>query len=416
MNGLLKSGAGYINSDRVAVLRHSDKDIAKFSSLEWISLVVLLLGIAYVSPAIRLNPSLLSVCNYSAVSMAGLATILSMRLSNNRVMLFMAIMGASSLLFSVYFDLYMTAIFLSNILIVNISALSFRNQKFSNTALRVLNSTSLLIVLVELLILYVSAIQNPPTSPNGFLASGLDYGFTKGTMPVFLFLAIFYLAGSKRRIYLWLFVLLAAPALISMRMSTSAFIALLAALVVKRLVIYKKKFPTAFVLLLPWILLLSLVAVLLSINKFDRLPTYMIALYNMYHNPFGLGANQYSNYILSNYQTNFSEFSEYISDGFNVIWNSAEAMFGELLASFGVLGILLIAEYIRLNNALITRLSALMQEEKPLAYTFAIMIFSGIAHDYSKMDFFYYYLVGAVIGIVQRTTRACPNSRQLVTR
>ena len=404
---LLYSEKWQSSFDRGRVYSTIKKTTLQFSRVEWASLLILLLGIAYISPIVRLNPSLLSICNYLAVSIAGLTTMFSMRLSNNKVMLYMAILGVTSLIFSESFNLYMTAIFLSNILIVNVAAISFGSQKFSNFALSVLNRISLVIVLMELLLLYVLAFKYPPLSLNDFLSYGLDYGFSKGTTAVFLFLAIFYLWGSKNYVFLWLFVLLAAPVIMSMRMSLAALVVLLASLFIKKIVVNKKKLPNALVLLLPWVVLLILVAYQVSLNKFDRLPAYMIALDVIYENPFGLGANQYSNYIFANYQEIFLKFSMYISTGFSVIWNSAETMLGELLAAFGVLGMLLIAEYIRLHNALITMSSALTHNEKALAYTFAIMIFSIIAHDYSKLDFFYYYLVGAVIGIVQRKRRDC---------
>lgn len=257
-----------------------------------------------------------------------------------------------------------------------------------------------------LAVLYALGAPYNAHSLNGFLAQGIEYGFTKWTIAIFLFLPLFYFFVTGRYLVFLLALAVASPVLLAMRMSGTAFFLALGVAVAKY-----KKMPVHWVRWAPWGILLLLVLYAASLNKFDRLPTYVIALDVVSRNPFGLGVGQYPVFIANNYTSLFLEYADWISEGFDELWNSGESQLAESLASLGLPGLVLIAEYVRLMYGQLGFFSRLTKEHQALTLTFAVMVWSIIAHDYSKLDFLFFYVVGAIVGI----TSGLPHSEAAKT-
>lgn len=363
---------------------------------DYLVIIVFLATVIYVSPIGRQDVSILSFINYTIAVILIITTTIKFPLPKDELLI--ALFGAGLLsIFSEYYSIYKQSIYFAYLILYAVALQAFKKPTTTNIILKIFLILSIVITSLELALLYSLSNLFTVESLNEFLANGIDYGFNKGTIALFILYPLLYFQISQKKYSFYLYLIYVSPVLLSMRMGVVAFVATIFVSVG-----IKRQWPAKTNLLIAWGAILGLVLIAIVKGSFDRLPTYMIAIDVLFNKPFGLGVYQYSDYIQNNYSEIYDIYSIFITNGFTEVWNSAESMFGELIASFGLLGIIVICQYIRMMKSSVEIIPLLEDKSSALLLLYLFMIFSGIAHDYSKLDGFFYFLCGAVAGLVSR--------------
>ena len=348
----------------------------------------------------RYSHTILTNLNFIAAVSAFVMVVTKPVFINNSLINMLFLAGLSSFILPLYIDIYKSLVYIIYIIITLVVATFFKKKINSSDIQKNIILISTLLVIGEVGLLYY--LSNPlDVVPNEFLSNGILYGFGKGTISIILVLPLYYLFSKKRLISFFLLLLFLLPVLISMRIGFFSFLLTLILYIIR----VKLKVNTFTVYIIGWFIALLAVAIGVYFDSFDRLPSYMISLNIISLNFFGLGPNQYSNYVLNNYPMIIIEFGKYISRGYKLeIWNSPESMFCQIIADFGFLGILVIMQYLILMYQIVRDFNKYNEIDLTFMFVFCFIIFSSLAHDYSRLDLYYYSLLGIIIGIYEKYT------------
>lgn len=380
--------------EHIVKLNEAASRAGSHGAYAYIVFTITLMSILYVSPFGRQGLTVLSAIDYIVAGLAILAFLLKPKYLRNNLILTLGIVGALSI-FSESLHAKKIGIFGVYLLILSVTSVAFQNRYFSNRAIAIFVKMSALIIIAEVFLLYVLANPFDVDSMNEFVANGIEYGFNKGTVALFMVLPIFYFLAARKYLYFSLLIIYCLPVLLSMRMGMSAF-----AMTVLVYFGTMRGWSAQTLFAASWSALMGATITAIIFGDFDRLPTYMIAWDVISSkNLMGLGIFQYPEYVQNNQSLLFDNFSSYISIGFNEIWNSGESLFGELLASLGLGGCAIILQYLVLMYSQFKNISKYEPNHAAMAMLYMFIIFSGLAHDYSKLGFQFYLICGAVIGL-----------------
>ena len=109
---------------------------------------------------------------------------------------------------------------------------------------------------------------------------------------------------------------------------------------------------------------------------------------------------QYPDYVVNNQDYLYETYKNYVSTGFREIWNSGESYYGELLASSGIIGLILTINILNIIRDAFYVLKDCNSQDRTLIYIIFFIFFSGFAHDYFKLGFMPYMMLGITIGII----------------
>jgi hypothetical protein len=235
---------------------------------------------------------------------------------------------------------------------------------------------------------------------------GFDLGITKGGLGFFGMVSLLWLVVQKRYIYALLLLLLFHPVFISSRL-----ISVIGAILIPIhfYLIYIKshlklnKGLIAFIA--GWGILLTGVFYFIFIkDSFDRLPSYIVGIDVIIEtgNIFGLGFRNYQYYIIDNIDRLNETYSYLMPKNMSEYYTSAESMYADGFASYGILGIIILIIY---NIVLLKNLkfySRFTKVEKWLVLVWALFVWGGVAQDFTAANALFYIILGVNVALLNK--------------
>lgn len=235
---------------------------------------------------------------------------------------------------------------------------------------------------------------------------GFELGITKGGLGFFGIISLLWLVVQKRYFYALLLLLLFHPVFISSRLISvvgAIVISIHFYLIYLKLDLKLNKGLIAFVC--GWgILFIGVFYFIFIKDAFDRLPSYGVGfdVITETENLFGLGFRNYQYYIIDNFDRLNETYSYLMPSLMTEFYTSAESMYADSFASYGILGIVLLIIY---NIVLLKNLklySKFTKVEKWFVLVWALFVWGGVAQDFTAANAIFYIILGVNIALLNR--------------
>lgn len=235
---------------------------------------------------------------------------------------------------------------------------------------------------------------------------GQELGITKGGLSFFGTVSLLWFIIKKKYFFALLFFTIFSPVLIESRTILVTFIIILTIhfFIISKIKIGKiNKGLISF--FLGWTTMLT--GILYSIfvlENFDRLPSYIIGydVINETGNLFGLGFRNYQYYIIENIDRLNENYSYLMPSIMTSFYTSAESMYSDSFASYGILGITILIIYNLVLFKSFKQYFKLTNNEKWFVMIWALFVWGGVAQDFTSANGFFYLVLGINIALLKK--------------
>jgi hypothetical protein len=237
---------------------------------------------------------------------------------------------------------------------------------------------------------------------------GFNLGITKGGLGFFGIISLFWLIVQKRYLYAVLLLLLFHPVFLSSRLISFVGVLLISMHFFLKFNLKLNKGLIAFIGI--WgVILVGILYYIFIKDSFDRLPSYSVGFDVIIEtgNFFGLGFRNYQYYIIDNFDRLNETYSYLMPSLMTYFYTSAESMYADSFASYGVLGIILLIIY---NIVLLKNLklySRFTKVEKWFVLLWALFVWGGVAQDFTAANAIFYIILGVNIALLDKYQLSC---------
>jgi len=231
---------------------------------------------------------------------------------------------------------------------------------------------------------------------------GFELGITKGGLGFFGIISLFWLIVQKKYLYAVLLLLLFHPVFLSTRLIS--FVGVLLVLM-HFFLKFNLKHNGLIAFIGIWgLILVGILYYIFIKDAFDRLPSYGVGFdaITETENLFGLGFRNYQYYIIDNFDRLNETYSYLMPSLMTEFYTSAESMYADSFASYGILGIVLLVIY---NIVLLKNLklySKFTKVEKWFVLVWALFVWGGVAQDFTAANAIFYIILGVNIALLNR--------------
>ena len=235
---------------------------------------------------------------------------------------------------------------------------------------------------------------------------GFHLGITKGGLGFFGLISLLWFILQKRYIYSLLFLLLFYPVFIESRLiGVVGILVITIHLYLIYIKSYLKLNKGLIAFVGGWLFILTGIFYTIFVtDSFDRLPSYVIGYDVVIEtgNLFGLGFRNYQYYIIDNIDRLNETYSYLMSKNMMEYYSSAESTYADSVASYGILGVILLIMY---NMVLLKNLklySNLTQVERWFVMVWALFVWGGVAQDFSASNAIFYIILGVNVALLNK--------------